>query len=66
MVRTVSLIAMSGGFLMISPKLRDSLLGGYSQAGSVMDAHSPYSYVVLGVAIIGALLIFLSRASQPR
>ena len=59
-------MAMTGGFLVISPKLRDSLFGGYTQAGITMDANSPYSYIALGVAVVGALMIFLYKSSQPR
>ena len=66
MVRALSLMAMTAAFLTISPKLRDSLLGGYVQAGVAMDTHSPYSYIALGVAALGALMVFLHKSSQPR
>lgn len=66
MVRALSLFTMAGGFLMISHNLRDSLLGGFAQAGVTMDQHSPYSYIALGVSAVGALMIFLNKASQPR
>jgi hypothetical protein len=66
MVRVLSLMAMTGGFLAISPKLRDSVLGGYTQAGVTIDANSPFSYIALGVAVVGVLMIFLYKSSQPR
>jgi hypothetical protein len=66
MVRVLSLMAMTGGFLAISPHLRDSLLGGYTQAGATMDQNSPYSYIALGLAVVGALMVFLYKSSQPR
>ncbi|MBZ5624400.1 MAG: hypothetical protein LAQ69_37745 [Acidobacteriia bacterium] len=66
MARALSLIGMAGGFLAISPKIRECLVDGYNQAGIGMDAHSPYSYIALSVAVVGALLVFLNKASQPR
>ena len=59
-------MAMAGSFLVISPSLRNSLFGGYVQAGATMDAHSPYSYIALGLGVIMALMVFLYKASQPR
>jgi hypothetical protein len=59
-------MAMTGGFLAISPNLRDSLLGGYNQAGLTMDQNSPYSYIALGAAVVGALMVFLYKSSQQR
>jgi hypothetical protein len=66
MVRAISLIAMTGCFLMMSPKLRDSIEGGYFQAGITMDQNSPYSYIALGIALVGGLMIYMFKASQPR
>jgi hypothetical protein len=66
MIRGLSLTAMAGSFLMISPNLRNTVLDGYAQAGLTMDAHSPYSYIGLGVAVLGALMVFFHRSSQPR
>jgi hypothetical protein len=66
MVRGISLLAMAGGFLMISPHLREDLLGSYAHAGVTMDTYSPYSYVALGVVVAGALIVFLYKSSQPR
>ena len=57
---------MTAMFLSISPKLRDSILGGYNDAGIKMAQNSPYSYIALGVGIVGGLMIFLYKASQPR
>jgi hypothetical protein len=57
---------MAGGFVAISPKIREGLFDSYMQAGIGMEAHSPYSYIGLGVAVIIGLMIFLHRASQPR
>lgn len=59
-------MGMASTFLIISPKLRVSLLGIYTQTGVSMDTYSPYSYIGLGVAVLGVLMILLHNASQPR
>jgi hypothetical protein len=66
MLRAISLMAMAGGFLAISPSLRDSLLGGYTQAGTTMEVNSPYSYIALGGVAVVALVIFVYKSAQPR
>ena len=66
MVRAVSLTAMAGGFLWISPQLRSSLLDCYTQVGDLLETHSPYSYVMVGVVALGAFMMFIHRSAQPR
>ena len=66
MVRAISMMGMAGTFLVISPKLRGSLLGTFTQAGISMDLYSPYSYIALGVTVLALLMIFFHKASQPR
>lgn len=66
MVRAVCLIGMAGGFLAISPALRDSVVDTFSQAATGLEDHSPYSYVGLGFAIFLGLLFYFSRGSAAR
>jgi hypothetical protein len=66
MVRAISLIAMTGSFLIISPNLRNTIADGYTQAGGIMVANSPYSYIALGLATLGGLMILMYKSSQPR
>jgi len=51
---------------MISPHLREDLLGSYAHATVTLDNYSPYSYVALGLAVAGLLIVFLFKSSQPR
>lgn len=57
---------MSGGFLLISPKLRDQLLGVCGDFANQVDKYSPYSYVVLGLALVGGLALTLNSSPRPR
>jgi hypothetical protein len=66
MVRAFSLLGMTGGFLVISPGFRGTLLSGFVQAAAALDKYSPYSYVGVGLALLGGLAIAFSRASAPR
>jgi hypothetical protein len=53
-------------FLLISPSLRGTLMGGIQGFGSFLDQNSPLSYVGLAVVILAALMIMVNRAAQPR
>ncbi|SPF32206.1 exported hypothetical protein [Candidatus Sulfopaludibacter sp. SbA4] len=66
MVRAVCLVGLTGGFLAISPKLRDTVVDTFAQAATGLEDHSPYSYVGLGIAVFIGLLFYFSRGSAPR
>ena len=66
MFRAISLMAMTAVFLLISPSLRNWILGGYRQAGVTMDNNSPFSYIGLALTLAGLLVLFLYKATQPR
>ena len=56
MIRLMSLLGMTGGFLLISPSLRGSALNGIGRAMFTMDQFSPYSYIVLAIVVgVGAV-----------
>jgi hypothetical protein len=66
MTRAIGMMGMGGLFLLISPKLRDSLMGGLASGIIGMDKYSPYSYVGLVALTLVALMFYVSRASAPR
>jgi len=66
MVRAVALLGMTGGFLAISPKLRDSVVDTFAAAAVTLEEHSPYSYVVVSLVVLVGLIVILNRGSAPR
>ncbi len=66
MIRAISLMGMAGGFLLISPKFRYSIVDVYSQAVDQIQVHSPISYVLLGVGALAGLMLYMHKTSQPR
>ena len=51
LIRIISLLGMTGGFLLISPSLRGTVMFGLSRMMLEMAKYSPYSYIVLALAI---------------
>jgi hypothetical protein len=66
MVRAISFIGFGGGFLMISPKLRDTVYGTVNSGVAGMEAYAPYSYVGAGMLLVIAFGVSLYRGAQPR
>jgi hypothetical protein len=66
MIRGISLTGMAGGFLLISPSLRQDLADAGTQSLAYLNAHSPFSYVAAAVAAIGMLALLVRSAEAPR
>jgi hypothetical protein len=66
MIRAVGLFGLGGGFLMISPKLRETLYESASAVVASMERYSPYSYIGAGVGLMCLLMLTLYKASAPR
>ena len=65
MIRVMSILGMSGGFLVISPPLRGTALSLLGQMMFFMDKHSPYSYIVLAIAL-GVGAVWSLAAPKPQ
>jgi hypothetical protein len=65
-VRILSLSGLAGGFLLISPTLREDLTYYLGAFVGDLDKYSPYSYVALGFVVIGIFMLSLVRSSAPR
>jgi hypothetical protein len=60
------LFGLGGGFLIISPELRDSVMDVGARGQQLLQANQPYSYVGVGAVVVVALGIYMYRCSQPR
>jgi hypothetical protein len=66
MLRVCGMFGMGILFMLISPKLRQNVFDGLNSGVNGMEAHSPYSYVGLGVAVLIVGGISLYRGAQAR
>ncbi|HXS94546.1 MAG TPA: hypothetical protein VN736_08065 [Candidatus Limnocylindrales bacterium] len=64
MIRFISLGGMTGGFLMISPKLREQVAMGFNFTATTMNDYSPFSYIGAAIAVFAFLTIGLYRTSR--
>ena len=66
LVRVLSLLGFMGGFLLISPKLRDSAIQCCFAVAEHVTAYSPYSYVGLGLFSLIGLAFLLNSDPKVR
>jgi len=66
MLRVASFVCFGGGFLLISPGLRQSVNLTMEKAAMKMDLYSPWSYVGGVVVLLMALMFSLYRGAQAR
>ena len=66
MARALGLFGFTGGFLFISPQLRQALIDGVGKGLAFAQAHSPYSYVAIALVAFGGITITLVSGSSPR
>jgi len=61
----IGLIGMAGGFLVISPGMRQTGLDGGLKLATYLDSHSPYSYILVTMAMVGAMIL-LARSMKVK
>ena len=66
MTRFLGIIVFSGGFLMISPSLRDSAMGVLSALADFTSSYSPYSYILLVLVALGGITLTLRTGQTAR
>jgi hypothetical protein len=66
MLRLLTIGSMTGGFLIISPGLRGSLMKFYSSFVLTLDDFAPWSYIAIGLAFFVLLTIELYRHAFPK
>ena len=66
MVRAFSLFGLAALFLMISPTLRGHVLGAIGTFVDMLQANSPWSYVIAGIGLFALFTVSLNRGAAPR
>ena len=66
MARALSLFGFTGGFLVISPQLRQSLVDLANSSAGFVQNHSPYSYVGIALLAFGGVTVTLVSGSSLR
>ena len=65
MIRALGIFGFAGGFLFLSPSLREYLGGAALQGMAYLNDYSPYSYAAAGIAVLGTLFL-LAFSHGPR
>jgi hypothetical protein len=65
MIRAISLLGMTGGFLVISPSLRGTALVALGQVTFTIDRYSPFSYIALALGL-GVAVVFSLASPKSR
>lgn len=66
MARALGLCGFTGGFLIISPNLRQIVLDAFGRSVDFVQNHGPYSYLGIVVAVFGLVSLTLVSGSRPR
>lgn len=66
MARALGLFGFTGGFLIISPNLRQMVLDAFGNSLSFVQNYSPFSYVGIVVVVFGLVTVTLVSGSRPR
>ena len=66
MARALGVFGMTGGFLAISPQLRQTVTDGALNSMSLVQQYSPYSYIAVVLAVFGGVSLMLVSGSSPR
>ena len=66
MTRAIGIIVMAGGFLAISPNLRQDAFRRALQTGSFLESHSPYSYLAVIAVGVGMAILLARSVAEKR
>jgi hypothetical protein len=65
MVRLLGMFGFTGGFLVISPEMRQTVWKGLHLADTFLQAHSPYSYLGVVLLVFGGVTMTLVTGQKP-
>lgn len=66
MTRVLGLFGFTGGFLVISPALRETLMNLANTTAGLVHQYSPYSYVGIVLVAFGGVTLTLVSGSSAR
>lgn len=66
MTRALGIFGFTGGFLLISPAMRQMVTDGVSGGLGLLQQYSPYSYVGVVLVVFGGVSLTLVSGSSPR
>ena len=66
MIRVLAMMGLGGGFLVISPPFRMTVLNGIGSAVNTLNYYSPLSYIALGIVLIGGAAFSVYSPPRPR
>jgi hypothetical protein len=59
------MMGLAGGFLLISPPFRMTVLGGIGSAVNTLNCYSPLSYIGLGILLLGGAAFSVYSPQRP-
>jgi hypothetical protein len=66
MIRGLAMVGMGGGFLLISPALRENVGFGITAVTEFLNDYSPFSYIAATIGIVALLTLSLHNAGTKR
>jgi hypothetical protein len=64
MARILGVFGFTGGFLLISPDLRERIVAGIHITDGFLQNYSPYSYLAVGMMVFGGVSLGLLTAKS--
>ncbi len=66
MLRALALTGMGGGFMVISPSFRMTVLTGIGAAVNALNNYSPFSYIAVGLLLLCGAAYSVYAPARPR
>ena len=66
MVRAISLFGLTALFLLVSPVLRNDVLGVINKCVLAMQFYAPFSYVLGVILVLVSMVVAFNRGSRAR
>jgi hypothetical protein len=60
------MMGMGGGFMLVSPAFRGTVMHGVTSALTLVEHNGPYSYIGIGLALFAVAGIALNQQPRPQ